>query len=215
MFHKEGHKIIIFFLSATIIDIILLEYFFDDSLIITVLQLLLLSLLVLILQFFRNPKRNTIINNDHILSPVDGKIVIIEKVFEKEFFKDERLQVSIFMSPLNVHVTRYPICGKVIFSKYHPGKYLVAWHPKSSEKNERTTIVLDTKKFGNILYRQIAGALARRIVNYAKVDEFIKQGEDAGFIKFGSRVDLFLPLDSSIKVKLNDKVKGGESIIAT
>ena len=215
MFHKEGHKIIIFFLSATIIDIILLEYFFDDSLIITLLQLLILSLLVLILQFFRNPKRNTIINNNHILSPVDGKIVIIEKVFEKEFFKDERLQVSIFMSPLNVHVTRYPICGKVIFSKYHPGKYLVAWHPKSSEKNERTTIVLDTKKFGNILYRQIAGALARRIVNYAKVDEIIKQGEDAGFIKFGSRVDLFLPLDSSIKVKLNDKVKGGESIIAT
>ena len=119
------------------------------------------------------------------------------------------------MSPLNVHVTRYPVCGKVIFSKYHPGKYLVAWHPKSSEKNERTTIVLETKKFGNILYRQIAGALARRIVNYAKVDEFIKQGEDAGFIKFGSRVDLFLPLDSNIKVKLNDKVKGGESIIAT
>lgn len=215
MFHKEGHKIIIFFLSATIIDIILLEFFFDDSLIITVIQLLLLTLLVLILQFFRNPKRNTIINNDHILSPVDGKIVIIEKVFEKEFFKDERLQVSIFMSPLNVHVTRYPICGKVIFSKYHPGKYLVAWHPKSSEKNERTTIVLDTKKFGNILYRQIAGALARRIVNYAKVDEIIKQGEDAGFIKFGSRVDLFLPLDSNIKVKLNDKVKGGESIIST
>lgn len=215
MFHKEGHKIIIFFLSATIIDIILLEYFFDDSLIITVIQLLLLTLLALILQFFRNPKRNTIINNDHILSPVDGKIVIIEKVFEKEFFKDERLQVSIFMSPLNVHVTRYPVCGKVIFSKYHPGKYLVAWHPKSSEKNERTTIVLDTKKFGNILYRQIAGALARRIVNYAKVDEIIKQGEDAGFIKFGSRVDLFLPLDSNIKVKLNDKVKGGESIIST
>jgi phosphatidylserine decarboxylase len=215
MFHKEGHKIIIFFLSATIIDIILLEYFFDDSLIITVIQLLLLTLLALILQFFRNPKRNTIINNDHILSPVDGKIVIIEKVFEKEFFKDERLQVSIFMSPLNVHVTRYPVCGKVIFSKYHPGKYLVAWHPKSSEKNERTTIVLDTKKFGNILYRQIAGALARRIVNYAKVDEIIRQGEDAGFIKFGSRVDLFLPLDSNIKVKLNDKVKGGESIIST
>ena len=215
MFHKEGHKIIIFFLSATIIDIILLEYFFDDNLIITIIQILLLTLLVLILQFFRTLIRNTIINSDHILSPVDGKIVIIEKVFEKEFFKDERLQVSIFMSPLNVHVTRYPICGKVIFSKYHPGKYLVAWHPKSSEKNERTTIVLDTKKFGNILYRQIAGALARRIVNYAKVDEIIKQGEDAGFIKFGSRVDLFLPLDSNIKVKLNDKVKGGESIIST
>ena len=178
-------------------------------------QLILLSLLVLILQFFRNPKRNTIINNEHILSPVDGKIVIIKKVFEKEFFQDDRLQVSIFMSPINVHVTRYPICGKVIFSKYHPGKYLVAWHPKSSEKNERTTIVLETKKFGNILYRQIAGALARRIVNYAKVDDIITQGEDAGFIKFGSRVDLFLPLNSKIKVKLNDKVLGGESIIAT
>ncbi len=214
MFHKEGHKIIILFLSATIIDILLLEYFFNDSLIITVIQLILLTLLVLILQFFRNPKRNIVINNDHILSPVDGKIVIIEKVFEKEFFKDERIQVSIFMSPLNVHVTRYPISGKVIFSKYHPGKYLVAWHPKSSEKNERTTIVLDSKKFGSILYRQIAGALARRIVNYAKVDETIKQGEDAGFIKFGSRVDLFLPLDANIKVKLDDKVRGGESIIA-
>ena len=209
MFHKEGHKIIIIFLSATIIDIILLEYFFDDSLIITMIQLILLSLLVLILQFFRNPNRNTIINNKHILSPVDGKIVIIKKVFEKEFFQDDRLQVSIFMSPINVHVTRYPICGKVIFSKYHPGKYLVAWHPKSSEKNERTTIVLETKKFGNILYRQIAGALARRIVNYAKVGEKAIQGHDAGFIKFGSRIDLFLPLGTPLSVGLNDRVKGG------
>ena len=141
--------------------------------------------------------------------------MIVRKVYEKEFFKEERVQVSIFMSPIDVHVTRYPICGKVIFSKYHPGKYLVAWHPKSSEKNERTTIVLKTDNFGNILYRQIAGALARRIVNYAKVDSLVTQGEDAGFIKFGSRVDIFLPLDSKIKIKLNAKVRGGETLIAT
>lgn len=215
MFHKEGHKIIILFLGLTIIDIILLEYIWEESLIVTLIQFLLLTLLILILQFFRNPKRNTKINKKHILSPVDGKVVIVRKVYEKEFFKEERIQVSIFMSPIDIHVTRYPICGKVIFSKYHPGKYLVAWHPKSSEKNERTTIVLKTDNFGNILYRQIAGALARRIVNYAKVDSLVTQGEDAGFIKFGSRVDIFLPLDSKIKIKLNAKVRGGETLIAT
>ena len=215
MFHKEGHKIIILFLGLTIINIILLEFIWEESLIVTLIQLLLLTLLILILQFFRNPKRNTKINKKHILSPVDGKVVIVRKVYEKEFFKEERVQVSIFMSPIDVHVTRYPICGKVIFSKYHPGKYLVAWHPKSSEKNERTTIVLKTDNFGNILYRQIAGALARRIVNYAKVDSLVTQGEDAGFIKFGSRVDIFLPLDSKIKIKLNAKVRGGETLIAT
>ena len=215
MFHKEGHKIIILFLGLTIIDIILLEYIWEESLIVTLIQFLLLTLLILILQFFRNPKRNTKINKKHILSPVDGKVVIVRKVYEKEFFKEERIQVSIFMSPIDVHVTRYPICGKVVFSKYHPGKYLVAWHPKSSEKNERTTIVLKTDNFGNILYRQIAGALARRIVNYAKVDSLVTQGEDAGFIKFGSRVDIFLPLDSKIKIKLNAKVRGGETLIAT
>jgi phosphatidylserine decarboxylase len=215
MFHKEGHKIIILFLGLTIIDIILLEYIWEESLIVTLIQLVLLTLLILLLQFFRNPKRNTKINKKHILSPVDGKVVIVRKVYEKEFFKEERIQVSIFMSPIDVHVTRYPICGKVIFSKYHPGKYLVAWHPKSSEKNERTTIVLKTDNFGNILYRQIAGALARRIVNYAKVDSLVTQGEDAGFIKFGSRVDIFLHLDSKIKIKLNAKVRGGETLIAT
>ena len=215
MFHKEGHKIILLFLGVTIIDIVLLEYFFDESLIITFAQLLSLSILVLILQFFRNPQRNTKINKGHILSPVDGKIVIIKKVFENEFFKDERIQVSIFMSPIDVHVTRYPICGKVIFSKYHPGEYLVAWHPKSSEKNERTTIVLETDNFGNVLYRQIAGALARRIVNYANINNLVTQGEDAGFIKFGSRVDIFLPVNCKINVELNEKVRGGETIIAT
>ena len=140
--------------------------------------------------------------------------MVIEEVEETEYFKDKRLQVSVFMSPINVHVTRYPIGGKVLFSKYHPGKYLVAWHPKASEENERTTVVVENKVFGKVLYRQIAGALARRIVNYAQKDQNVVQGSDAGFIKFGSRVDLFLPLNTKLKVELNQKVKGGESIIA-
>jgi len=214
MFHKEGHKIILLFLSITIIDILIVEYFIENSALKIFIQIISLLILILILQFFRNPKRNTVISDDKILSPVDGKVVIIKKVFEKEYFKDERLQISVFMSPINVHVTRYPSSGEIVFSKYHPGDYLVAWHPKSSEKNERTTIVLKTKTFGEILYRQIAGALARRIVNYAKVGANAIQGEDAGFIKFGSRVDLFLPLDSKVKVKLNQKVIGGETVIS-
>lgn len=215
MFHKEGHKIIVLFLSITIIDILIVEYFIENSTLKIFIQIISLLILILILQFFRNPKRNTVISDDKILSPVDGKVVIIKKVFEKEYFKDERLQISVFMSPINVHVTRYPSSGEIVFSKYHPGDYLVAWHPKSSEKNERTTIVLKTKTFGEILYRQIAGALARRIVNYAKVGANAIQGEDAGFIKFGSRVDLFLPLDSKVKVKLNQKVIGGETVISS
>ena len=214
MFHKEGHKIIVLFLSITIIDILIVEYFIENSTLKIFIQIISLLILILILQFFRNPKRNTVISDNKILSPVDGKVVIIKKVFEKEYFKDERLQISVFMSPINVHVTRYPSSGEIVFSKYHPGDYLVAWHPKSSEKNERTTIVLKTKTFGEILYRQIAGALARRIVNYAKVGANAIQGEDAGFIKFGSRVDLFLPLDSKVKVKLNQKVIGGETVIS-
>ena len=214
MFHKEGHTIILIFLFAVIADILLLEYILDDGLIKIILQSVSILILLLILQFFRNPVRNTIINEKHVISPVDGKVVNIEKVYEKEYFKDERLQVSIFMSPFNVHVTRYPISGKVNFSKYHPGEYLVAWHPKSSEKNERTTIVLENKVVGEILYRQIAGALARRIVNYAEVGENVTQGKDAGFIKFGSRVDLFLPVDSILNIEINQHVRGGEDIIS-
>ena len=214
MFHKEGHTIILIFLFAVIADILLLEYILDDGLIKIMLQSASIVILLLILQFFRNPVRNTIINEKHIISPVDGKVVNIEKVYEKEYFKDERLQVSIFMSPFNVHVTRYPISGKVNFSKYHPGEYLVAWHPKSSEKNERTTIVLENEVVGEILYRQIAGALARRIVNYAEVGENVTQGKDAGFIKFGSRVDLFLPVDSILNIEINQHVRGGEDIIS-
>jgi len=209
MFHKEGYKIIIIsFLLSAIITLILENFISAYTLKVT-LQTFVLFFLIIILQFFRNPKRTTKIDQNKIVSPVDGKIVIIKEVYEKEYFKDKRLQVSIFMSPINVHVTRYAISGRIIFSKYHPGKYLVAWHPKSSEKNERTTIVIKNKTFGEILYRQIAGALARRIINYAKTGQEVIQGNDAGFIKFGSRVDLFLPLKTKINVKLNEHVKGG------
>ncbi len=214
MFHKEGQKII--FISLILVGgLFLLIDFIEIPWLIKTLQIGLLVFFILILQFFRNPKRHTQHNDTHVISPVDGKVVVIEEVEEPEYFKDKRLQVSIFMSPINVHVTRYPVGGKVVkFSKYHPGKYLVAWHPKSSEENERTTVVVENQKIGKVLYRQIAGALARRIVNYAKKDMNVVQGNDAGFIKFGSRVDLFLPLDSKLKVNLDQKVKGGETIIA-
>lgn len=214
MFHKEGFTIIIVsFLIATLVAVSA-EYFIGQYWIKKGLQVIALALLILILQFFRNPKRVTEKNDQHIVSPVDGKVVVIEKVYEKEYFKDERLQVSIFMSPLNVHVTRYALGGEVTFSRYHPGKYLVAWHPKSSELNERTTVVVKNPVFGEVLYRQIAGALARRIVNYATVGDQVEQGADAGFIKFGSRVDVFLPVDTPIDVVLNQTVRGGEDVIA-
>ena len=215
MFHKEGHNIIFFTLVLVVGFIFLIDEFVLTEWLRTSLMLLILIFFILILQFFRNPKRNTHVNEKHALSPVDGKVVVIEEVFENEVFKEKRIQVSVFMSPLNVHVTRYPISGKVSYSKYHPGKYLVAWHPKASEENERTTVVIKNAHFGSVMYRQIAGALARRIVNYANLESSVKQGEDSGFIKFGSRVDLFLPLNSKIDVTLNQKVKGGETVIAT
>lgn len=214
MFHKEGYKIIL--ISTLIIGglFIALEQLVTHFWLNKIIAFALLIIYILILQFFRNPKRKTVLDEKTVVAPVDGKVVVIEEVFEKEYFNDKRLQVSIFMSPLNVHVTRYPISGKVQFSKYHPGKYLVAWHPKASEENERTTIVVKNNTFGEILYRQIAGALAKRIVNYAKEGDNAVQGKDAGFIKFGSRVDLFLPLNTKINVKLNQKVRGGEQVIA-
>ncbi|WP_396601815.1 phosphatidylserine decarboxylase family protein [Algibacter sp. R77976] len=214
MFHKEGHKIIIITLVIVVAGFLLVDSFLDVAWLRTIIMITLLVFLILILQFFRNPKRNTQLNDNQVISPVDGKVVVIEEVFEKEYFKDKRLQVSVFMSPINVHVTRYPIGGNVVFSKYHPGKYLVAWHPKASEENERTTVVVENETYGKVLHRQIAGALAKRIVNYAKVDNKAIQGGESGFIKFGSRVDLYLPLDTKIKVKLNQKVRGGESVIA-
>ena len=212
MFHKEGHKIILLAFITVVIITLLLDYFSITHK--TYIQIFLIIQLIIVLQFFRNPKRITNFSDKNIVSPVDGKVVVIEEVFEPEYFKDKRIQVSIFMSPINVHVTRYPIGGQVTYSKYHPGKYLVAWHPKSSTENERTSIVLKNENCGEILYRQIAGALAKRIVNYAKESSYVNQGEDAGFIKFGSRVDLFLPLDTKINVSLNQKVKGAEDIIA-
>ena len=214
MFHKEGHLIIIIsFIIVAIINLFT-NIFIANPLISKIIGIFSIVIFIMVLQFFRNPKRVTQINDSLIISPVDGKVVAIEKVYEKEYFKNDRVQVSIFMSPINVHVTRYAISGVVKFSKYHPGKYLVAWHPKSSELNERTTVVVENKTFGEILYRQIAGAIARRIVNYAKIGETVIQGNDAGFIKFGSRVDLFLPLNSKIKVKIDQTVKGGVDKIA-
>lgn len=214
MFHKEGHKIILITLLACIVISMVVDHFISITVLKNILLLANLIMLILVLQFFRNPKRNFKLSNKQVLASVDGKIVVIEEVFEPEFFQDKRLQVSIFMSPINVHVTRYPVGGKVVYSKYHPGKYLVAWHPKSSEENERTSVVVDNTKFGPVLFRQIAGAMARRIVNYAKEGDTAVQAEDSGFIKFGSRVDIYLPLDADIQVALNQKVKGGISVIA-
>lgn len=213
MFHKEGAKIIFGAVVFSVVALLLTDYISINWLRI-VFQLFILLFLVLILQFFRNPKRNTQLNEQQVISSVDGKVVVIEEVEEPEFFKGKRRMVSVFMSPLNVHVTRYPISGEVVYSKYHPGKYLVAWHPKASEENERTTVVVKNEVFGEVLYRQIAGALAKRIVNYAKEGGKAIQGADAGFIKFGSRVDIYLPLDAKIKVSLGQKVKGGIDIIA-
>ncbi|QOD62183.1 phosphatidylserine decarboxylase family protein [Polaribacter haliotis] len=213
-FHKEGYKIIVIAFILAIAGILLAEKLLETNWIIKSIQVFIVFFLVVILQFFRNPKRLTNLDETTIVAPVDGKVVVIEEVEEPEYFKDKRLQVSIFMSPINVHVTRYAMSGVVKYSKYHPGKYLVAWHPKASTENERTTIVLENASFGEILYRQIAGALAKRIVNYAKEGEEIIQGTDAGFIKFGSRVDLFLPLGTKLNVKLGDKVKGGTQVIA-
>lgn len=214
MFHKEGHKII---LGAFFILGILglsAHFFLENEPLKKLLMSILIIFYILILQFFRNPKRKFQQSDDYVLSPVDGKVVVIEEVFEKEFFNEKRIQVSVFMSPINVHVTRYPVGGEVTYSKYHPGKFLVAWHPKSSEENERTTVVVKNPVFGEVLHRQIAGALAKRIVNYAVEGQKVQQAEDSGFIKFGSRVDVFLPLGTKINVKLNQKVKGGITVLA-
>jgi len=215
MFHREGQRIILttFFLVCAVV--LISQYYLDILWVRWAIQIVAVLLLIIILQFFRNPKRVPIKSFDEVLAPVDGKVVVIEEVEDTEYFNDKRMQVSIFMSPVNVHVTRYPVSGSIKYSKYHPGKYLVAWHPKSSLENERTTVVINTPKFGNILYRQIAGALARRIINYAEEGQSVQQGDDAGFIKFGSRVDLLLPLDAAIAVKLNQKVVGAKTCIAT
>ena len=216
MFHKEGFVIIRnLLLSILFIDGVAWYFAGEFNLAVKLLITVTAILAILVLQFFRNPKRNTILNSQNIIAPCDGKVVVIEEVTEHEYFKDKRIQVSIFMSPLNVHVNRYPISGAVKYAKYHPGKFLVAWHPKSSIENERTTVVVKNETTGAILFRQIAGAVARRIVMYSKTNDKAVQGEDMGFIKFGSRVDLFLPLDAKINVAIDDVVKGGISVIAS
>jgi len=214
MFHKEGFKIIttVFLISAILA--VSAHFLIDNEYLKKGVLVIVLIVLFLILQFFRNPKRDFKLNTNQVLSAVDGKVVVIEEVFEKEYFKDKRLQISVFMSPLNVHVTRYPVSGSIVYNKYHPGKFLVAWHPKSSEENERTTVVVKSLEFGEIMHRQIAGAVAKRIVNYAEEGQEVFQTSDSGFIKFGSRVDVFLPLGTKINVKLNQKVKGGITVLA-
>jgi phosphatidylserine decarboxylase len=212
--HKEGYRII----AWSFLVILIINYYLytkvDIFWIKSILSIGSLIAFMLIVYFFRFPKRHVEAAPNEVVAPVDGKVVVIEEVFEPEFFKDKRLQMSIFMSPLNVHATRYPVSGKVIYSKYYKGKHLVAWHPKSSELNERTTIVVDNPVIGPVMFRQIAGAVARRIENYSKVGDVVKQGDDAGFIKFGSRVDVFLPLNTNPEVVIGDKTRGGETIIA-
>lgn len=213
--NKEGYLTIL--IAAIILTglVIGLDYLIGIEWINKTLSMLALVFFCLIIWFFRMPTRTPIIDDNKIIAPSDGKVVIIQKVFEPEYFKDERIQVSIFMSPLNVHAQWFPISGKVNYYKYHPGKYLVAWHPKSSTLNERTTLVLENKKGEEILVRQVAGAVARRIVSYAtKPGIKAKQGEEFGFIKFGSRIDLYLPLNSKIIAELEQKVEGTISVIA-
>ena len=215
-FHKEGiPSLIITVFLVAICNYIAFYFCPSCTIIIWLVYLLSAFLLITILQFFRNPKRNIVLNENHIIAPADGKVVVIEEVMETEYFNEKRLQISIFMSPINVHINRFPISGLVKYSKYHPGLFLVAWHPKSSLENERTTIVVEHKNGQAVLFRQIAGALARRIVNYSKEGQIAIQGDEFGFIKFGSRVDLFLPLNVKVKVNLNQKVCGRETIIAS
>ena len=214
MFHKEGSKIIFISLLISVGLIFLADALLKDNFwLLKSIQVIVLIFLLLILQFFRNPTRIADNSDNHILAPVDGKVVVIEEVYEPEYFKDKRIMVSIFMSPINVHVTRYALNGIVKYSKYHPGKYLVAWHPKASEENERTTVVINNRIYGEVMYRQIAGALARRIVNYAQEGMRVVQGKDAGFIKFGSRVDLYLPLGTEVNVKIGQKAIGNKTVI--
>ncbi len=215
-FHKEGWPSLFIVLVFSAIIIFIAKYFFPEFLIAHWFAYLLSGFLIItILQFFRDPKREFTINDGKIIAPADGKVVVIEETEEGEYFKDKRLQVSIFMSPLNVHINRYPIAGKVSFFKYHPGKFLAAWEPKSSTDNERTTIVVEHQNGTKILFRQIAGALARRIVWYCKEGDTAQQCGQMGFIKFGSRVDLFLPLGTKLDVKIGDVVRGSQTTIGS
>lgn len=213
MIHREGYTIILIALAL----LVGLNYVLGPrvpQVISILLKVASVIFFALIVQFFRNPSRDTPVDINHIIAPADGKVVVIDEVEENEYLKQKCTQISIFMSPLNVHVNRNPIGGEVVYDKYHPGKYLVAWHPKASELNERTTLVIKDELGREILFRQIAGAVARRIRYYIHLGDKVNQGEEMGFIKFGSRVDVFIPLESKVKVKIDDKTVGGETVLA-
>ena len=212
--HKEGFGIItITFIILLALNILLNIFIGSINFISATFGILSVIFIFFVLWFFRSPNRKMILKDNIIIAPADGKVVVIEEAFENEYFHDKRIQISIFMSPLNVHVNRYPISGKIVYSQYHKGEYLVAWHPKSSTHNERTSLVLETLNGVEVLVRQIAGAVARRIVTYSKLDSIVNQGDQLGFIKFGSRVDLFLPVNTRINVEINQKVIGNKTII--
>lgn len=213
--HKEGKgTLIVSILTLGVVFSVLKHFTPDQNLFHILLFVVCLGLFFLVLQFFRKPTRKTAINPKHIIAPADGKVVVIEEVIETEYLKDKRIQVSIFMSPLNVHINFNPLSGVISYFKYHAGKYLVAWHPKSSTENERTTIVTKHPNGTEVLFRQIAGAMARRICWYVKEGQTVTQGDEFGFIKFGSRIDIYLPLDAKILVNLEDRPIGGETVIA-
>ncbi|PWG81130.1 phosphatidylserine decarboxylase family protein [Pararcticibacter amylolyticus] len=214
--HKEGYTSIALTVLVIFIINAIAHYFWSDhGMVIWAIYVLSFLLFVIVLQFFRHPRRVTSLNDRQVICPADGKVVVIEETEENEYFRDRRLQISVFMSPVNVHVNRNPVSGIVQYFKYHPGKYLVAWDPKSSTDNERTTVVVESKAGIPVLFRQIAGALARRIVWYVKEGDEVVQGDQFGFIKFGSRVDVFLPAGTEVNVSLGDVVKGGITVLAT
>ena len=214
MIHREGRKPLFITLILLCLLYIPIQNIASHNWIIQFYLVFAIIIYLLVLQFFRNPKRITNSKEGEIMAPADGTVVLIEEVEETEYLNDKRKMVSIFMSPLNVHVNRVPITGNVIYTRYHQGKYLVAWHPKSSQLNERTTVVMENDKTGPILFRQIAGAVARRIAIYCRPNDQLMAGQEFGFIKFGSRMDVFLPLEAEVCVKIGDKPKGGETIIA-
>jgi phosphatidylserine decarboxylase len=213
--HKEGYTSIALCILFIFVLNALVHFFMPDNLWVRwAAYAFSFILFIIILQFFRSPRIDVSVHDSYVICPADGKVVVIEETEETEFLKDRRIQMSIFMSPINVHVNRYPIGGIVKYFKYHPGKFLVAWHPKSSTENERTTVVVENERGISVLFRQIAGAMARRIVCYSKEGDEAEQGGQFGFIKFGSRVDVFLPLGTEINVKLGDTVKGGITVLA-
>ncbi|MGF7078543.1 phosphatidylserine decarboxylase [Mucilaginibacter sp. UYCu711] len=214
-FHKEGYtSLALCILFIFVLNAAMQFYKPDATALKWIVYILSFALFAIIVQFFRNPHFDITQDDKVVLCPADGKVVVIEETTETEFLKDKRIQISVFMSPVNVHVNRHPISGVIKYFKYHPGKYLVAWHPKSSTENERTTVVTENKAGTQVLFRQIAGALARRIVWYVKEGDKVEQGDQFGFIKFGSRVDLFLPLGSKINVEIGEVVKGGQTVLA-